>query len=238
MTMIDNEPNLEMPTIGGAKYDEYGLLIEDDDDDIESQMWPGIPVPGEAKLSEIEAWLSTQEDKFTTTDIESSTGLMYFATRYVKRFGPSHSNGFVKDIASKLEEYERLSPARTEMVDLYGTKLNVSVLPNGYYADPLHATGEADSRLKIKINKTDNGTVYVNDASVYGHGTLYGIQRPGGKYSGKVADVLERIIADPKSAMIAYGMLTGRCGNCHRKLEDAQSVADGIGPICKGKLGW
>ena len=44
------------------------------------------------------------------------------------------------------------------------------------------------------------------------------------------------ILADPKAAMVAYGKLVGKCGKCGRKLEDADSVAAGIGPVCAA--GW
>lgn len=44
--------------------------------------------------------------------------------------------------------------------------------------------------------------------------------------------------ADPQAATIRYGRLTGRCGCCGRELENAESVARGIGPICAEKYGW
>lgn len=44
--------------------------------------------------------------------------------------------------------------------------------------------------------------------------------------------------ADPQAATIRYGRLTGCCGCCGRKLENAESVARGIGPICAEKYGW
>lgn len=116
--------------------------------------------------------------------------------------------------------------------------LDLSSLPDGRYGVP----GDDDSRLKVRIQKpTDgkwNGWIFVSDAAEYGQGQRYGSQRPGSMYSGKIADMLRAIVNDPHAAMVKYGKITGTCGRCGRALEDATSVANGIGPICASKLGW
>lgn len=50
--------------------------------------------------------------------------------------------------------------------------------------------------------------------------------------------ILEQIEVDPKGAMLRYGQLIGACGHCGRTLTDETSRQLGIGPICRGKLGW
>jgi hypothetical protein len=50
--------------------------------------------------------------------------------------------------------------------------------------------------------------------------------------------LLDRIEADPKQAMVDYGLQSGVCGKCHSPLSDPVSLERGIGPICFGKLGW
>lgn len=50
--------------------------------------------------------------------------------------------------------------------------------------------------------------------------------------------VLELIAQDPKEAMLRYGREIGACGHCGRTLTDEQSRAYGIGPICRGKVGF
>jgi len=44
--------------------------------------------------------------------------------------------------------------------------------------------------------------------------------------------------ADPHAAAVAYGVQTGICACCGRELTNAESVALGIGPICRDKYGW
>jgi hypothetical protein len=58
------------------------------------------------------------------------------------------------------------------------------------------------------------------------------------KDAAKRRNVLAQIAADPQDASIRYGREIGSCGVCGRTLTDEQSRADGIGPICKGKMGW
>lgn len=115
--------------------------------------------------------------------------------------------------------------------------LDLSQLPSGRYAVP-----DGDTRLKVEVQNVDNGKwrgwVFVKDAAEYGTGQRYGAQRPGKTYDGKVATELQLILRDPKAASLAYGKLMRRCGVCGRVLEDAESVARGIGPICAVKKGW
>lgn len=118
--------------------------------------------------------------------------------------------------------------------------LDLSALPSGYYAVP-----DGDTRLKVRIsnlvldgarNPKWNGYVFVNDGAEYGRGERYGVQAPGERYSGKIVEALEAILADPFEASKAYGTLVGRCGVCNRKLEDETSIELGIGPICRKRF--
>ena len=69
-----------------------------------------------------------------------------------------------------------------------------------------------------------------------------------GEYVGKVLNgswhgpmkflkLVSEIIDEPKEAAVKYGHLTGECSICGRKLDNAISVYNGIGPICAEKLG-
>lgn len=51
-------------------------------------------------------------------------------------------------------------------------------------------------------------------------------------------EVLRAIEADPKQAMIDYGLKSGVCGRCSSPLTDPGSLARGIGPKCAAKSGW
>lgn len=46
------------------------------------------------------------------------------------------------------------------------------------------------------------------------------------------------VAAQPKDAAIKYGRVTGSCAICNRRLDNAESVERGIGPICAEKFGW
>ena len=114
--------------------------------------------------------------------------------------------------------------------------LDLSGLVPGYYAVP-----GGDTRLKLAISHGKaggkwEGFTFVKDGAEYGSQERYGMQRPGQRYRGKVQDALAIILADPKAAMVAYGKLVGRCGACGTLLENEDSVAAGIGPICASKF--
>lgn len=52
-------------------------------------------------------------------------------------------------------------------------------------------------------------------------------------------DVLRRIAeAGIEASMALYGKELGKCGHCGRTLTDEESRAYGIGPICRGKMGF
>lgn len=48
--------------------------------------------------------------------------------------------------------------------------------------------------------------------------------------------VLAKIAADPKEAAMAYGRELGVCGVCNRTLTNADSIAQGIGPVCASRF--
>lgn len=51
-------------------------------------------------------------------------------------------------------------------------------------------------------------------------------------------DLIDGGIEAQKAATTAYAAETCRCAVCNRELTNEVSVAYGIGPICRGKLGW
>ena len=113
--------------------------------------------------------------------------------------------------------------------------LDLSQIPSGMYAVP-----GGETRLKVQIDVVQSGKwegwVFVKDGAEYGRGERYGSQKPGDTYRGKIEAELRQIAADPFEASKAYGRLVGRCGVCNRPLENEESVAAGIGPICAGRF--
>ena len=144
--------------------------------------------------------------------------------------------------SARVREQERaaqVEQARTQAVAQgKPAGLDLGALPSGMYAVP-----NGETRLKVRVNRPKansrwHGFIFVDDGAAYGQRQNYGRQKPGGAYEGKIQDQLRAIMADPQAAMAAYGLLTGCCGHCGRLLEDEQSVARGIGPVCLAKLGW
>lgn len=114
--------------------------------------------------------------------------------------------------------------------------LDLTDVPSGYYAVP-----DGDTRLKVRISHGKEGSkwdgfTFVTDGAAYGQQQRYGMQRPGQNYKGQIEEQLKKIAADPLAASKAYGHLVGRCGRCNTILEDEESVANGIGPICATKF--
>lgn len=118
--------------------------------------------------------------------------------------------------------------------------LDLSRVPAGRYA--------VETR-RIQIDKPDagkwEGWVFVKDGSEYGAGRRIATGRPN--WNGQVeinastrmtADRrdLETIIANPLEASKQYGRITSTCGVCGRTLENPESVAFGVGPICAEKF--
>lgn len=114
--------------------------------------------------------------------------------------------------------------------------IDLHELATGYYAVP-----DGETRLKIAIRRPKKnsrwfGWIFVDDGAEYGARKNYGRQGPDAMYTGLIQEQLKAVLADPLEALQAYGRLTGSCGVCGRVLEDEESVARGIGPICWGKL--
>lgn len=51
----------------------------------------------------------------------------------------------------------------------------------------------------------------------------------------RVLGIIER---DPRKASLDYGKQAGVCGVCSSPLTNPESLKAGIGPICRGKVGW
>lgn len=157
------------------------------------------------------------------------------------------------DLLAKLRKYGELSPKQLAIItrgierdrardaerqrqQANAKDLDLTPLPSGTYAVP-----GGETRLKVRVNHVGKGKwagwCFVDDGAEYGSRQKYGAQRPGKLYVGKVEDALEAILADPEEAMKQYGRITGTCGACGRKLEDEESVAYGIGPVCRKKFG-
>lgn len=161
------------------------------------------------------------------------------AAKVVLEVAPDETTAVVSDRITRaqttLARLQAAAPAPAAAAAAPVAGLDLSNVPAGHYAVP-----GGDTRLKVEIDRPTKGRwagfIFVRDGAVYGEGQRYGVQAPGEAYKGKIKDQLRAIAADPRAAAAAYGHLTGTCGRCRRPLEDAESVARGIGPVCWGKF--
>jgi hypothetical protein len=49
---------------------------------------------------------------------------------------------------------------------------------------------------------------------------------------------IEEIMCDPFKHAVRFGHAEGKCSVCSRPLSDPESIAAGIGPVCRAKFGW
>ena len=206
---------------GGVKY---GALT----DNMETAIYKAI-VRDEESVEGFTAWCEDHEGVLDWLIAESDAG-----------------NEFAASLLTKGRQYGHLTPGQLGAVQKSldndqgagksESDIDLSDLMKGYYAVP-----QGDTRLKLCVRKPGKnsrylGWTFVDDGAGYGRRTTYGKQAPDGMYRGNVQDELRAILKDPLEAMVAYGKLTGTCGKCGRLLEDEESVAAGIGPICASKM--
>ena len=69
-----------------------------------------------------------------------------------------------------------------------------------------------------------------------GEGQRLGSQRPNETYVGQWANLVDRVLADPKAAVQRFGHELGICGVCNLPLTNAESREYGIGPVCRKRM--
>lgn len=75
------------------------------------------------------------------------------------------------------------------------------------------------------VGKAEDGTVI----------GFTGKARAAGHDPEAIKAALDAFESDPLSALKAHGLSTGECGCCGRELTDPESIAFGIGPVCREK---
>lgn len=86
---------------------------------------------------------------------------------------------------------------------------------------------------------TNPGAIYVTarDTGTYLGKIIGGELLPVRECGPETRDQIVAVCADPLTAAIAYGKKYGICSCCNRELTDPDSIALGIGPVCKKKYG-
>jgi hypothetical protein len=93
------------------------------------------------------------------------------------------------------------------------------------------------SKYEGKVMVTDGQPFGVNQW--YGHIDSLGNWTMPAKYPVPkiVYDILHALSKDPEKAAKEYGLLTGNCCFCHKKLKDERSTHVGYGPVCAKNFG-
>jgi hypothetical protein len=82
------------------------------------------------------------------------------------------------------------------------------------------------------------GSIYVTQDEVYLGKVTGGQFAPTRDCDTATTARIVTAAGDPDAAARAYGLRTGVCSCCGRGLTNGESIALGIGPICRGKFGW
>ena len=83
------------------------------------------------------------------------------------------------------------------------------------------------------------GWTFLSTGSEYNEQKTLAMVRPNGsvtKSTDASVEILAAIAANPAERMKEFGDITGSCARCGRVLEDEESRARGLGPICAGKI--
>ena len=80
----------------------------------------------------------------------------------------------------------------------------------------------------LKKSKAHGGILVYTDG---GYGYLGALAAPKCAKLAEALDTAEKA----KACVLAYAKETGKCGVCNKVLSDPESIADGIGPVCKKK---
>jgi hypothetical protein len=67
---------------------------------------------------------------------------------------------------------------------------------------------------------------------------MNGVFLPGWTCTQQQSSRILAAAANPFEAVVAFGKQFGKCSICNRPLSDPESVAAGVGPICRSKFGW
>ena len=132
-------------------------------------------------------------------------------------------------VSEKIDELKAMPNARQDAAPKSGS-LERHNVPAGRYA----VTGNEGQTVFVKVDRpTDGqwaGRIFVK---VQAGDEMIRTSRP------QADALLGKIAADGvQEAMLRYGREIGACGHCGRTLTNEESREAGIGPVCRGKMGW
>ena len=106
---------------------------------------------------------------------------------------------------------------------------------NGYAKPKVHINGLTISRAPD--SGVNRGGLYIKDTSGNYLGKIVrGFTSLKPEAINRTSDVADAY-ANPLEGIIKHGHETGQCGICGRRLDNADSIRLGIGPVCAEKIG-
>ena len=135
-------------------------------------------------------------------------------------------------VSDKIDELKAMPNARQDTPKNEGGSLERHNVPAGRYA--VTSGSEQQQTVFVRVDRPTEGQwkgrIFVK---VQAGDELHRVSPP-------TADALLKRIAEDgvQEAMLRYGREIGSCGHCGRTLTNEESRAAGIGPVCRGKMGW
>lgn len=149
-------------------------------------------------------------------------------------------NLLVKLLAEKIEDPEQSLNAIKWVNEHRLSKATASAKISEYMAKPTvrkaFSHGDAGNELEIGMYRVDGEIFKVQQSRESGRLYAKLLTEDGFEYA---AGAIRRIKASDRMTLDEakeYGQMTGTCCNCGRTLTNEESIRDGIGPRCAGKI--
>lgn len=141
---------------------------------------------------------------------------------------------------------QRILVKRKIQADRHASAPAVSLAPVEAAFDKAKAAGIKYPKLRLDVftfspagaTSKNAGAVYVKEGDTYLGKVLNGKLFAVSACTPQQEEAIVAVAADPMNAAIAYGKRFGKCAVCARTLTDADSIAQGIGPVCATRFGW
>ncbi len=175
------------------------------------------------------------------------------------KYNADKGNSFALSLYQAVEKYGNLTVRQAEAVNR-NVQSEVSRARHEMQAPPVSQdklmqafdTARQNKLIRLKI-RFDGFFCYPASEHSQNVGAIYVKNSETKEYLGKIqngrfvksrdcseaiAAGVVKVMSDPLAEAIAYGKQTGDCAICGRFLENPESVARGIGPICAAKYGF
>lgn len=211
-----------------AAEERYERWLEDGGEHSERISWEN-QLDAALHEDDGDAWMLTgsTEPEVTTTEPPATQKQMDYLRSLWRERGESPATNLSKNEASA--EIQRL--LGLPKVPTTSAAPALADVPAGRYA---LRDGDGSVRFYIVDKPLEGRWAGRTFVSRQASDDKYPVRNPTER-----ANILEAIEhTGVKESMLLYGKEIGSCGHCGRTLTNDESRAAGIGPICRGKMGW